>query len=323
MSSRRTLRRKIVLPVTLTRHGGQEKQLAHTLELTENSARLGGLSSQLKPGETIELYRGALKARFDVVWMGEPHGAMAGQAGIRSLEPDKIIWRVDLPADEDDSPVPVQNLRRTGPAAQEQGGFAGEKRRHPRFACTGSIAVTSRKCAFPINGEIKDISRGGLYVEVNTPLPVNSEVSLAVCIEGICFESAGVVRTSYPLLGMGISFQNLSQVNTQSLAAILDKVHLAASGKNTGSKTSEASALLATHPMGVEAGSLARVCHMLTHDFENWEQSQSSTDVADLKDAICELQRKFSSQNQEVQNLPVEAAKPVHPSPEFVPRYHQ
>src|SRR5215467_8705383 len=43
MSSRETLRRKSVLPVTVVRGRGAEKQVAHTLDVTGNSARLAGL----------------------------------------------------------------------------------------------------------------------------------------------------------------------------------------------------------------------------------------------------------------------------------------
>src|SRR5689334_11680459 len=111
MSSRTTLRRKMVLPVTLIRNDGQEKQLAHTLDLTSTSARLGGLLSLLEPGEVVEIQRGPVKARFQVVWMGAPGSAMSGQAGVRSLEPHKSIWNVNLPADETDLAMDVASVR--------------------------------------------------------------------------------------------------------------------------------------------------------------------------------------------------------------------
>lgn len=302
MSSRCSLRRKVVLPVTLMRNGGQERQLAHTLDLTENSARLGGLASPLKPGEIIELYRGARKARFQVVWMGEADGAMAGQAGVRNLEPNKTIWNVSLPMDEMDCAVPVHELRANTRPVSAPAQFPGEKRWNPRFSCTGSVAVKSAECPFPINGEVKDISRGGLYVEMSTPLPIDSNISMKVCIEGICFESAGVVRTSYPLLGMGISFQDPSPDNSQRLMAILDKVKSALPLEDTNFPESEQESPSPAGPLvasklGIEetpAEVLARACRMLSHDFDTWERTQSSDDVRDLRDAIRQLQRKLS-----------------------------
>ncbi|HYL93171.1 MAG TPA: hypothetical protein VEW69_08435, partial [Alphaproteobacteria bacterium] len=71
------MRRKVVLPVTVVRHDGAERQLAHTLDLTETSARLGGLCCVLETGEIIELQRGNNKSKFQVFWMGAPGSAMA------------------------------------------------------------------------------------------------------------------------------------------------------------------------------------------------------------------------------------------------------
>jgi hypothetical protein len=84
-STRNSLRRKMVLPVTVLRQNGRDKQLAHTLDLTEVSARLGGLRSLLEPGEVIEIQRGTLTAKFQVFWMGAAASAMEGQAGTRDL----------------------------------------------------------------------------------------------------------------------------------------------------------------------------------------------------------------------------------------------
>ena len=218
---------------------------------------------------------------------------MTGQSGVRSLEPNKVIWNVDLPADEIDCQVPVHDLRNTQPV-QTQSEFPGEKRWHHRFTCTGSVAMKAPGCTFPINGEVKDISSGGLYAEVNTPLPVNSQIHMKVCVEGICFECAGVVRTSYPLLGMGISFQDLSDQNTERLNAILEKVKPAASPENPASLAPDFSPKIRPESQESAAHVLARACRMLTHDFDSWERSQSSADVNELKEAIGQLQQKLS-----------------------------
>jgi hypothetical protein len=116
MSTRAKLRRKVVLAVTVSRCNGQEKQLAHTLDITESSARLGGLSSKFEPGEMIEIQRGAVKGKFQVVWMGTAGSNTERQAGVRSMEPNKVIWGVDLPQDERDVQVDVVSVRNPGPA---------------------------------------------------------------------------------------------------------------------------------------------------------------------------------------------------------------
>src|SRR6516164_7691304 len=72
MPNRGKLRRKMVLPISIIRRNGEERQLAHTLDVTEISARLGGLSVQLQPGEIVEIQRGGIRAKFRVYWMGTP-----------------------------------------------------------------------------------------------------------------------------------------------------------------------------------------------------------------------------------------------------------
>src|ERR1044071_6638531 len=106
MSSRAVLRRRVLLSVTVVRHDRQDRQVAHTLDLTEFSARLGGLARSLTPGEIVEIHRGTQKARFQVAWMGAPGTTVAGQAGVRCMESSQSICGVDLQCDESDSPEP-------------------------------------------------------------------------------------------------------------------------------------------------------------------------------------------------------------------------
>ena len=221
--TRSTRRRKMVLPVTVIRHNGQEKQLAHTLDLTEVSARLGGLCSLLQPGETIEIQRGTVKAKFQVFWMGAPGSAMEGQAGVRSMEPDKSVWGINLPADEIDTSADYV-LRRQTPPTSADARPSGERRWHTRFECSGGASVRAEGSGFPVHGQVKDISRGGVYVETTTPLTLNTEVYVKMNVEGLPIESRGVVRTSYPMVGMGISFQNISPENQERLDHVIQTI---------------------------------------------------------------------------------------------------
>src|ERR1051326_4689171 len=142
MSSRTVLRRKVVLAVTIIRRNGQEKILAHTLDLTENSARLGGLATPLEPGEIIEMQRGEERAKFQVFWMGAPGSAMNGQAGVRSLEPCRPFWGINVPLDEPDKPVDTARVRSEVSAVRDTSQLPGEKRWHHRYPCSGGVTIT-------------------------------------------------------------------------------------------------------------------------------------------------------------------------------------
>src|SRR5258708_955539 len=105
MSSRANLRRKAVLPVTIIRQDGLQKQPAHTLDITGNSAKLGGLTAPLEPGEIIEVQRGVSRAKFQVAWMGAAGSPTAGQAGVQCLDSNKRIWGGSVAPDETDLAV--------------------------------------------------------------------------------------------------------------------------------------------------------------------------------------------------------------------------
>ena len=221
MSSRSAFRRKVVLPITIIRRSGQDKLLAHTLDLTETSARVGGLAALLEPGEIVEVQRGAVKAKFQVFWMGAPSSAMAGQAGIRSMEPGKAIWGVILPDDTPDLTLDASRLRSSLAPVRSSGQFPGENRWHPRYQCNGSASVRQTGVSYPIHAEIKDISRGGIYLEMSTPLLVGAQITVTVSVQEVSFEAAGTVRTSYPLVGMGIAFTSLSPKNQETIAHMI------------------------------------------------------------------------------------------------------
>jgi len=71
-------------------------QSAHTVDLSEDGARLDGIGFLTSPGQTIEVRRLWRKARFRVVWIGQVGTAESNQVGV-VLQSEKNIWRVELP----------------------------------------------------------------------------------------------------------------------------------------------------------------------------------------------------------------------------------
>jgi hypothetical protein len=286
------------------RRAGKEKQLAHTLDLTETSARLGGLASPLEPGEIVEVQRGAVKAKFQVIWMGAQGSALAFQAGIRALDPNKCVWNIDLPADEIDIAVDAGRLRQPMPPVQNSAEFPGERRWHPRYVCSGSVAAKTANSTFAARGEAKDISKGGVYVELHAPLPVNSTVSLDLCIEDIRFEAAGLVRTSYPLLGMGVCFQKLTPENAEKLALVVEKAKRKSEVERSpasvvldvleGSGAVTPGISFSFGPEENPAPMLTKACRSLVQHFDRWKHVCPPSEVQELKAAIEQLHQKFS-----------------------------
>ena len=305
-STRSSLRRKVVLPVTVIRRSGQEKQLAHTLDLTEASARLGGLGALLEPGEVIEIHRGLMKAKFQVFWMGAPGSAMEGQAGVRNLELNKSIWGVDMPADETDVMPEGGIVRDQAQPVHTEPRAAGEKRWHTRFECSGGASIRADGSAFPVHGQAKDIAQGGIYVETTTPLPVNTPIHAKINVEGVSIESTGVVRTSYPMVGMGISFQKITPENQAKVGQVIqylrkksampknltESVETYASANRVVSEKKEIVPPL--HLGMYPARTLARACTEFVADFDAWKTTRLPSEIEELRQAVTELQLKLS-----------------------------
>ena len=71
-------------------------QLAHTVDISHIGCRLGGLRTELFPGQIVALQRGQQKASFRVIW-SKCLAANENQAGIEALAYGSDIWGVELP----------------------------------------------------------------------------------------------------------------------------------------------------------------------------------------------------------------------------------
>ncbi|HLJ86754.1 MAG TPA: PilZ domain-containing protein [Candidatus Angelobacter sp.] len=322
MSPRGASRRKAVLEVTVIRHERQEKQLVHALDFTETTARLGGLALFLEPGEIVEIQCGASKGNFQVFWMGAPGSSMEGQAGVRCAGAGKFIWDRTVPQNENEADL---SEARQGEARQAQAPLPsptstqlpGERRWNPRHACKGSVSLVSPGSTFVLRGEVRDISQGGIYAELTAPLPVDTEVVLSMIVENIPLEAKGFVRASYPLVGMAISFRELTAQNEHRLARILEKVgrHAVAPRADhhpNGNRTqSSAYGTKRANQLQLEAcpvRTLATALQSLATNFDHWNRTGSVNDIDALRHAVQDLQQRLTTPR------PPEPAKYLGPS---------
>jgi len=93
LDKRKSPRRKMVLPVKVS--VDVVTHLAHTIDITQNGARLGALRTELLPGSHVILQRGSKRAKFRIAWIKQlaPNEM---QAGLESLQPQSNFWGVDL-----------------------------------------------------------------------------------------------------------------------------------------------------------------------------------------------------------------------------------
>jgi len=58
----------------------------------------------------------------------------------------------------------------------------------------------------PIRGQLTDLTLGGCYLEIPTPFPVSSRVTLSMRAAAVEIRAQGVVRVMHPDKGMGVEF---------------------------------------------------------------------------------------------------------------------
>jgi hypothetical protein len=107
-------------------------------------------------------------------------------------------------------------------AAGESNPFAGPEKRHSsRHKCEGSAEMRQDGSDVPIFAAFKDISFHGCYVEATTTYPVGTALNLKLEANGIHVRTKGIVRVTYPFLGMGIALTEMAEDDRTRLKELL------------------------------------------------------------------------------------------------------
>jgi hypothetical protein len=132
----------------------------------------------------------------------QPSGSHAGTAAAPA--PEKSAVGVDI--------LPGSENRYPG----------AEKRRSERFKCEGSVEIQEDGCDVHTWATFTDISLHGCYVEAHATYPVGTPLHLKLDANGVRVEcKAASVRVSYPYLGMGIAFVEISDGDRTRLKELL------------------------------------------------------------------------------------------------------
>jgi hypothetical protein len=124
-----------------------------------------------------------------------------------------------VPAKE---PVPSISEGPNLPASLAGDSFKGaEKRRSPRYKCEGGAEVREEGCDVRTWVTFTDVSLHGCYVEAQATYPAGTILHLKLDANGIRLETKGTVRVSYPYLGMGIAFTEMTEENTTRLRQLV------------------------------------------------------------------------------------------------------
>jgi hypothetical protein len=210
-------------------------QTAHTAEVSAKGARLEGITCLKQVGEVIGVQHGNQKARFRVVWIGEKGTPEQGQIGITCLDSDKCIWTEALQETEtkeefgqgpeilstEAAPAPAAP---TPPPATTGGDSRVERRRYPRYQCSGTVRLSKEGTDLPVWVRLADIGLGGCYVETLSPVPLQTTVELVIEAEGLQIRGRGKVRTLHPSVGNGIAFTQMVADDWQRLHQLIARL---------------------------------------------------------------------------------------------------
>ena len=99
-----------------------------------------------------------------------------------------------------------------------------DKRKSPRYRCQGSAHINEIGKAVAMWTTFTDISLHGCYVEATTAYRVGVKLGLKLEANGFRVEAIGEVRVSYPHLGMGISFSQMSDEDRERLRELVRSI---------------------------------------------------------------------------------------------------
>lgn len=223
MRRRREDRTAMQLPIRMWGVASNGKPFvleAETVDFSRFGARVKGAGCHLKAGDVIGMAHGAQKARYRVVWVG--HKGSDATIGIHSLEPSKFIFGGCL------NTAPAYESK---PAAAPNGNglpvfHRDNGRRGSRYRCVGSAEIRGLTSDKRTSGRVSDLSITGCYLETLTPLPRGASVEIVLHVNGLGLFCKGEVRTSYPQVGMGIHFTNMSGADASRLEELVQQLSL-------------------------------------------------------------------------------------------------
>jgi len=238
MGRRNYKRLRIELPVTvsgLDTSGNPFTQSATTVEISARGLRLRGISCLRGRGDPVQVNYKHDSARYRVAWIGEDGTSSQGLIGLEGLDDASHLFAGHLPPDfafefgprADTYVVPSDIAPSTSPAVVElckPDRRQEERRRHPRFHCSGTARIWEQGYELSISACVNEISLGGCYIEIMSPIRLATSVRLELSVNRRSISLEGIVRYSQPNFGMGVEFTKILPAEAEKLHGVIAEV---------------------------------------------------------------------------------------------------
>jgi hypothetical protein len=197
---------------------------AQTHDISGSGACLSGLNGVGVPGTKLDIEFQGRKARYRIQWVGKEGTARANQVGLRCLEPGNYIWEQHLPEWAEDTfdpdapevsshPPAISISRNEAPTP----GVIREQRQFPRQSCRIESLVAIEGTTMNVPAKVTDISISGCYLEMLSPLPVDTLIELTLNPGDTTLHVHGKVRYSQMGMGMGVAFTGVAPADFEKL----------------------------------------------------------------------------------------------------------
>jgi PilZ domain len=267
--------------------GNQFTVATKTFDISASGASVKGLTSVTEPGGKVRIEFGDQSALYGVQWVGKAGSPEAGRIGVRCLDVGKYIWSVPPKESEPDMYDPLKPqpaARRVAASAGAYGSppsFGGdERRKFARHTCRIETEVLAEGSSAGVFGTVADLSLGGCYVEMLSPLPVDTLIRLSLNLGTATLRLSGRVCSSQMGFGMGVSFTEMGPEDFE----ILRRFAPPAADSEAPAKVSSIRPprLLERTPRQKPTGAMAR-------SYSETESNRGSSSTAEALDALVRL----------------------------------
>jgi len=179
----------------------QQTATAHDLNYV--GARLEGLTYAIAPGTRIDLCYKDVVVAARVIWLVMSGAGEPFRAGVLLLDPKHCPWKKALPHGEKVLRFP-------------------QRRKADRYKISVGIQILDEAENLIMETSTSDVGVGGCYVETNAPLKGGTRLKVLLCVGKEKLQTSGIVRATYPGVGMGIEFLDLGWKQTEQLYKFLE-----------------------------------------------------------------------------------------------------